>query len=117
MSRGEPSPWVRRVPPLIRPADHVLAVAAGNGRHTAFLLDCGYRVTAADRRTEGLQDLVGERCRVLMLDLEAGPPDTALEPLGSGYDGIIVTNYLHRPLFPWLAAALAPEGVLVYETF
>src|SRR5262249_3318280 len=27
------------------------------------------------------------------------------------------TNYLHRPLFPHLLAALAADGVLIYETF
>ena len=28
-----------------------------------------------------------------------------------------MTNYLHRPLFPHLRAALASDGVLLYETF
>jgi len=37
---------------------------------------------------------------------------------GSGvFDGIVVTNYLHRPLFPALASALAAGGILIYETF
>jgi len=117
MSRGEPSFWVRRFTPLIRPGGRVLDVAAGSGRHTAFLCGCGFEVTAVDRRTEGLQDLSGNRCHVVALDLEAGPSETALAPLGGGYDGIVVTNYLHRPLFSWLAAALAPDGVLIYETF
>ncbi len=36
---------------------------------------------------------------------------------GGGYDGIVVTNYLHRPLLPALAQALAAGGVLIYETF
>jgi hypothetical protein len=40
-----------------------------------------------------------------------------LGPLGGGYDGIVVANYLHRPLFAAIAAALAPNGVLIYETF
>ena len=30
---------------------------------------------------------------------------------------MVVTNYLHRPLFPALLDALAPGGVLLYETF
>jgi len=29
----------------------------------------------------------------------------------------VVTNYLHRPLLPAIANALAPEGILIYETF
>ncbi|MCA3823178.1 MAG: SAM-dependent methyltransferase, partial [Burkholderia sp.] len=30
---------------------------------------------------------------------------------------VIVTNYLHRPLWPHLLDAVAPGGVLIYETF
>ena len=30
---------------------------------------------------------------------------------------MLVTNYLWRPLFPALRAALADDGVLLYETF
>ena len=117
MSREQPSAWISRFAPLIRPGGRVLDVAAGSGRHTAFLLELGFHVTAVDRRTEGLLDLGGARCTVRALDLEANPPDAALAPLGTGFDGIVVTNYLHRPLFPWLIAALAPGGVLIYETF
>jgi hypothetical protein len=29
----------------------------------------------------------------------------------------VVTNYLHRPLFPHLLAALEADGALLYETF
>jgi hypothetical protein len=47
------------------------------------------------------------------IDLESG----AGWPLGGGYDGIVVANYLHRALFPALAGALAPDGALIYETF
>src|SRR5262249_57027746 len=47
------------------------------------------------------------------IDLETG---TAW-PLGDGYDGIVVTNYLHRPLLASIASSLAPGGSLIYETF
>ena len=33
------------------------------------------------------------------------------------FAGIVVTNYLHRPLMAQLAASLRPDGVLIYETF
>src|SRR5581483_5212320 len=33
------------------------------------------------------------------------------------FAAIVVTNYLHRPLLAVLQAALAEEGVLIYETF
>jgi hypothetical protein len=51
------------------------------------------------------------------IDLETGDPKTTIGQLGGGYDGIVVTNYLHRPLLRPLAAALAPGGALIYETF
>jgi len=48
-----------------------------------------------------------------VVDLEAGPVD-----LGErAFDLIVVVHYLHRPLFPALARALRPGGVLLYETF
>ncbi len=33
------------------------------------------------------------------------------------FDAVIVTNYLWRPLMETLLASLAPNGVLIYETF
>jgi len=109
-----PSEWVRRFVPLIRPGGRVLDLAAGSGRHSRLLLGAGCRVVAVDRDTAMLADLAGDPgCTVLAVDLEDGRPWA----LGGGYDGIVVTNYLHRPLFPALAEALAPGGILIYETF
>ena len=51
---------------------------------------------------------------VVQADLEGG----GRWPLpGRGFAGVVVTNYLWRPLFPHLLGALAPGGVLLYETF
>ncbi len=117
MDHGTPSAWVRRFVPLIRPGGRVLDLAAGAGRHTRLLVDMGFLVTAVDRDIVDLHPLAGDRCDVRAIDLEAGAPEGALQPLGGGYDGIVVTNYLHRPLFAPIAAALASDGVLIYETF
>jgi SAM-dependent methyltransferase len=108
---------VRRFVPLIRGGGRVLDLAAGGGRHTRLLLDMGLAVTAVDRDVAQLQQFAGSRCDIRELDLESGDPEAAMAQLGGGYDGIVVTNYLHRPLFPGLAAALAPGSVLIYETF
>jgi SAM-dependent methyltransferase len=97
---------------LIAPGAGVLDVAAGGGRHSRFFADRGHKVTAVDRDIGALAtqgDL-----EVIQADLEDGSP----WPLpGRAFGAVVVTNYLHRPLFPALLAALAPAGVLLYETF
>jgi SAM-dependent methyltransferase len=87
----------------------VLDVACGGGRHAKYFLSRKFKVVAIDREP---QVIAG--ARFLQADLEDGSP----WPLpGERFEAIVVTNYLYRPLFPTLAAALAPGGVLIYETF
>ena len=117
MYQDASSSWVRRFAPLIRPGGHVLDLAAGSGRHTRLLLDMGLAVTAVDRDVAALLPCAGERCEVREFDLETVDPGATWNALGGGYDGIVITNYLHRPLFAGIAAALAPGGVLICETF
>ena len=112
-SSTAPSVWVNRFLPLIKPGGLVLDVAAGNGRHVRLLRDRGFAVCAVDRDTTALLAFVGPRCEVRRIDLETDDSGQ----LGDDYDEIIVTNYLHRPLLPAIARALAPGGVLIYETF
>jgi SAM-dependent methyltransferase len=99
--------------PLIRPGGLVLDLAAGDGRHSCILIESGFAVRAVDRDISALLTLAGPRCEVSQVDLETG----AAWPLDDGYDGIVVTNYLYRPLLPAIANALASGGVLIYETF
>jgi SAM-dependent methyltransferase len=108
-----PSVWVKRFLPLIKPGGLVLDLAAGTGRHVRLLRDCGFAVCAVDRDTTALMAFAGPCCDVRRIDLET---DERWQ-LGDGYDGIVVTNYLHRPLLPAIARALAPGGALIYETF
>jgi SAM-dependent methyltransferase len=112
-SSSAPSVWVKRFLPLIKPNGLVLDLAAGDGRHVRLLCDCGFAVRAVDRDTTALLALAGPRCELRQVDLETGDG----WQLGEGYDGIVVANYLYRPLFPAIANALAPGGVLIYETF
>lgn len=112
--RAAPSGWVVRFAALIAPGGRVLDLACGAGRHTRWLLDAGHPVAAVDRDLSGLAGLESPRLARIEADLEAG----AAWPTGAErFAGIVVANYLHRPLFAPLAAALAPGGVLVYETF
>jgi len=36
---------------------------------------------------------------------------------GRSFDGVVVTNYLWRPLWPLILDSVKPGGVLIYETF
>ena len=108
---GAPSEWVRRWAHLVRPGGRVLDVACGSGRHARFLAGLGLRVLGVDRDPTPVDGVPGVELQVA--DLEDG--SWPLE--GERFDGVVVTNYLHRPLFPRLVEALAPGGVLIYETF
>ena len=109
-----PSAWVERFAPLIPPPGPVLDLACGGGRHTRFLLALGHSVTAVDRDISGLNDIDDDRLIRVEADLEDGSP----WPLAGGaFAGVVVTNYLHRPLFDAILGALEPSGVLIYETF
>jgi SAM-dependent methyltransferase len=111
-SPSPPSDWVVRWAGLLPPAATVLDVACGHGRHTLWLARAGHRVTAVDRDPALLAPLAG--CATLLAaDLEAES-----WPLpGQRFDAVLVTNYLWRPLFASLLAAVAPGGLLIYETF
>lgn len=109
-----PSPWVARFAPLIPAGGKVLDLACGKGRHARFLAAAGYAVEAVDRDGDALAtlaDVAGVTTR--QADLEGGP----WPYFGVTFDGVVVTNYLHRPLLPNLFNVLGAGGVLIYETF
>ncbi|WP_245478919.1 class I SAM-dependent methyltransferase [Rubrivivax rivuli] len=112
---GAPSAWVRRFTPLLPAGATVLDVACGGGRHLQWLASQGHRVMGVDRDPTALA-LVAQAlpaAELLQADLEGAP-----WPLpGRRFDAIVVTNYLWRPLFPALLAALAPGGIYLHETF
>ena len=109
-----PSPWIARFAHLIAEGSRVLDLAAGEGRHARFFAARGCAVLAVDRDAAALAAVADlPRVETRPLDLETGH-----WPLpGERFDAIVVVNYLHRPLFPHLFAALAADGVLLYETF
>ena len=107
-----PSSWIATWAGLVPPGATVLDLAAGKGRHTAFFAARGHRVTAVDRDVSALA--ASDTVEVIAANLEDGSPWPLAE---RRFGAIVVTNYLHRPLFPALFAALQPGGILLYETF
>jgi SAM-dependent methyltransferase len=110
-----PSPWITRFALLVPARGAVLDLACGAGRHTRHFLGRGHPVTAVDVDLAGLADLAGQPAlEIVQADLEDGSP----WPLpGRRFAGVVVTNYLWRPLFPHILDALDAGGVLLYETF
>ncbi len=111
----EPSRWVTRFAGLVPASGRILDMACGAGRHTRFFLARGHEVTAVDRDVADVADLrETPDVEILAADLEGGSPWPFA---GRTFAGIVVTNYLYRPLFPHILASLEDGGVLIYETF
>lgn len=112
---GQASAWIRRFAHLVPAGARVLDVACGRGRHARLFLERGHPVVLVDRDLSGVADLVGRSdVEAVEADLEDGG---AFPFRGRRFGGVVVTNYLHRPLLPDLVAAVGSGGALLYETF
>lgn len=107
-----PSPWIVRWSHLVAPGAAVLDLACGRGRHMRWFAQRGHPVTGVDRDADALATVkdIGE---TIAADIENGPWPLA----GRQFAAVVVTNYLWRPLFARILAAVAPGGVLLHETF
>ena len=108
MALESPSEWVVRWAPVVRRGP-VLDVASGTGRHARFFAARGLDVVAVDREAHDIPGV-----EFVQADLESGNPWPFA---GRRFGAIVVTNYLHRPLFKAIADSLSEGGVLIYETF
>ena len=107
-----PSAWLLRHAALLAGRRTALDVAAGGGRHVRWLQSQGLHVTAVDRDPAAVASWPPE-CESLGADVERDgwPFD------GRRFDVVVVVHYLWRPLLRAIVDAVAPGGVLVYETF
>jgi len=110
-----PSDWVERFAGKAPPGSPILDLACGGGRHGRLFRNLGHPVTFVDVDVSGLQNLEADPdATVIAADLEGGDD----WPLGSAaFGAVVVTNYLWRSLLPRIVAAVAPGGILIYETF
>lgn len=116
-----PSPfiveWIERIARERGGDRRALDVAMGRGRHALALARAGFRTFGVDLKLdavrEGIANARGEGVQVhgWCADLTRHPLPRAL------FDLVLVSRYLQRDLFPDLQAALAPGGVVIYETF
>ncbi|HWT71145.1 MAG TPA: methyltransferase domain-containing protein [Oxalicibacterium sp.] len=111
-----PSSWVRRFAPLI-PVGEVLDLACGSGRHSRLLASLGHPVLALDRNAESLAQAAGAGITTLQHDLESADEAARWPFAPRRFAGVVVTNYLFRPLLLSIVDSVAPGGVLIYETF
>jgi SAM-dependent methyltransferase len=109
-----PSSWITRHAHLVPAGARVLDLACGYGRHARYFAARDAHVVAVDRDATALATLAG------VAGIETRRADLEGEPWPFGderFDAIVVSHYLHRPLFAKLRAALAADGTLLYETF
>ena len=115
MPTAGPSPWIVRFARLVPAGAPVLDLAGGGGRHARLFLARGHPLTGVDRDASALEELRAlPHCELIQADLEDGSPWPLAE---RRFGAVVVTNYLWRPLFPRIIAAVEAGGVLLYETF
>ncbi len=93
----------------------MLDVACGNGRHVRWFKDRGHAVTGVDvsQAAIGAVAALGAGVRPILADIESGAWPLA----GETFEVVVVTNYLWRPRLADIVRAVAPGGLLLYETF
>lgn len=125
-STGKPDPWVQEYAALV-PQGPVLDLACGKGRHGQYFLGLGYPVTFVDKDISGVADSFSQdhsshsksldnniNIQLIKHDLENNSP-WPFHP--DQFSGIVVTNYLYRPLLLQLITTLKPDGIIIYKTF
>lgn len=99
-----------------------LDIGCGAGRDMIYLAQHGWQMTGIDhhedalKRAQSLATIQGVRIETQQLDLEIETDPFVMYPDAS-FDLVCVARYLHRPLFPFIKRLLAPQGVILFQTF
>lgn len=108
-----PSSWVVDTLATLPNDIRLLDVAGGTGRHAGPAARPGRVVVLADIALEAVT-----RARAVNGVLHGVVADAPNLPFRAGsFNGVLVTNFLDRSIFPDLVSLLAPGGYLVYETY
>jgi len=112
----EPSPFLVSLDRILPSAGSALDVAGGPGRNAIWLAGRGLDVTLADFSEVALA-MATARAHEAGVEVTTVHMDLAADPLPAGaWDVILCFHFLKRPLFPAMAAALAPGGLLAVES-
>jgi len=116
-----PSPfveqWAATLAARLPPPRRALDLAMGHGRHALVLARAGFRTFGVDLRLDAVRDAVG-RAAAAGLVVRGWCADLTEAALPAArFDVVLVTRYLQRDLFEAIRRAVAPGGVVVYETF
>lgn len=114
-----PAQWLQANAGLIEVQSRGIAldVACGLGSNALHLAELGFAVDAVDISDVAIAEL-DRRARSRGVTVRAQQADLTTDPLpGDGYQVIVCTYFMERQLFAPLARALAPGGLLLYETF
>jgi SAM-dependent methyltransferase len=96
----------------------VIDLACGNGRNGRWFHANEHPVVYVDIDVSALEDIADvPGATVVQADLERPGFDPSGVLPAAGYGGVVVVNYLWRALLPAIIAAVAPGGVLIYQTF
>jgi SAM-dependent methyltransferase len=115
VSTVAPSDWIIRWSHLLASGCDVLDVACGGGRHLHWFAQRNHPVLGVDKDTSASAWVAG--AQLVQADIEGKGWPLLHQGQPRQFGGVVVTNYLWRPLMPTLAHSLAPKGVLLYETF
>ena len=113
-----PAEWLVEHEALRTGSGRALDVACGDGRNALYLAQLGYMVDAIDVSDVAIGAVRATvQARGLTMTIAPRVVDLEREPLPAGpYDVIVMLNFLQRDLFAPAAQALAPGGLLLFET-
>lgn len=114
---GRPSRIVEDALRWLPRSGFALDVACGAGRNAVALAERGLRVLAVDLSAEGLR-LTLRRAGARSLPIQPVRADLGRFALRPGrFDVVVNTRFLLREAFPLIRDALAPGGLLLFETY
>lgn len=110
----DPVPLLADFAPRLRPG-RALDLASGTGRHAIYLAEQGWRVTAVDASSVGIE-LAKQTARARNVEVDWVVADLEQREFAiehEAYDLIGVFYYLQRDLFPQIRAGVRRGGVFI----